>query len=74
MNTSTSIQIFINGNGYQLPDPCTIADALNIVMTNYQDQCFALALNQTFVAKDAYVEATLKENDCIDIMQPIQGG
>ena len=74
MNTTNSIQIFINGNGYQLPNSCTIADALNVVMTNFQDQCFALALNQTFVAKDAYIDTQLKENDCLDIMKPIQGG
>lgn len=35
---------------------------------------FALAVNQCFVARSAWPKIQLNEEDCIDIVQPIQGG
>lgn len=35
---------------------------------------FALAVNQCFVARSAWSKIQLSEADCIDIVQPIQGG
>ena len=41
---------------------------------NYTREGFALALNGTFVAISTYESTTIRDNDSIEILAPVQGG
>jgi sulfur carrier protein len=41
---------------------------------DYGDKTVATALNQAFVRKTARAEATLRDGDAVEILEPRQGG
>jgi sulfur carrier protein len=45
-----------------------------IVELDYRTEGFAVALNGTFVALKAYETTTIKANDSVEILSPVQGG
>ena len=45
-----------------------------IVELDYITEGFAVALNGTFVALRAYETTTIKANDSVEILSPVQGG
>jgi len=36
--------------------------------------CFAIVINQQFIARAHYAKTQLKQGDCIDVILPMQGG
>ena len=49
----------------------TVAD---LIAQNAPQKPFAVAVNTHFVAKGAYAETVLNENDKVDIVRPVVGG
>lgn len=43
-------------------------------LVNHKPQLFAVAVNQTFVAKEQYASTPLTEGAVIELFSPIQGG
>ncbi|NQY62104.1 MAG: sulfur carrier protein ThiS [Alteromonadaceae bacterium] len=82
------MKIKINGHTFELNSELTntltnelenkksiyLNDALSRYFNNQQQSTFALALNGEFVGKDDYCSTSIKANDSIDILFPIQGG
>lgn len=69
------MNIFINGQTFELAASSNIADALTLFLSEEQKQLsFAVALNQNFVAKGQYETVELTEQDSLDVLFPIQGG
>ncbi|MCH9739773.1 MAG: sulfur carrier protein ThiS [Epsilonproteobacteria bacterium] len=66
------IEIIVNGEKANIKDELNIRDMIKAL--DYQQEVFAIALNGTFVAIDAYETTTIKADDNIEILAPIQGG
>ena len=49
----------------------TVAD---LIAQTAPQKSFAVAVNTHFVAKGAYAETVLNENDKVDIVRPVVGG
>ena len=64
------MNIILNGEPAELHGK-TVADL--IAQTSPQKP-FAVAVNTGFVAKGAYTETVLNENDKVDIVRPVVGG
>lgn len=41
---------------------------------DYEQDCYAVALNHHFVPRSQYQTTLLKNNDVVDIIMPMQGG
>jgi len=67
------IQVSINNNQQTLEAGSTVLDALTILERN-DETMLGVALNQTFVPKTQWAETRLKDNDKMDILNPISGG
>lgn len=64
------MKLHINGLTTEF-DGATVADLLQ----QQQPQTpFAVAVNTVFVAKSAYADTLLHENDKVDIVRPVVGG
>ena len=71
------MQLFINGQPYNIANKFNqnIGQALTLYLDEDQlKRSFAVALNGDFVGKSDYETTTIKANDSIDILFPIQGG
>ena len=66
-----SISITYNGNKITLNNT-KLLEALTEL--NIKDDQFALAINETFVPKSDYTSITLKQNDSLELLTPMQGG
>jgi len=66
------IEIIVNGGRKQIPEKLNVKEALGAL--EYTGEGFALALNGTFVALNAYETTQIKDNDSIEILAPVQGG
>ena len=64
------MKIILNNEAITL-NGTTVADL--IAQTAPQNP-FAVAVNTYFVAKGAYAETVLNENDKVDIVRPVVGG
>ena len=64
------MNLSLNGETFEFKGQ-TIADL--IAQTALQKP-FAVAVNTGFVAKGAYAETVLNENDKVDIVRPVVGG
>jgi sulfur carrier protein len=64
-------QVLINDQPVTLQKGQTLADILDEYGTQ---EPFVVALNQTFVPRSCYAQQTLQNGDCIEVLQPIQGG
>lgn len=63
------ITVFINGQPYP-----TQSHRLSEVLAQHAQGCFAVAVNQQFIAQEDYVNVTLADRDHIEIVIPMQGG
>ncbi|HFC8535999.1 TPA: sulfur carrier protein ThiS [Neisseria bacilliformis] len=64
------MNIILNGEHAEL-NGRTIAD---LIAQTAPQKPFAVAVNTAFVAKSAYEQTVLNENDQIDIVRPVVGG
>jgi len=66
------IAIKVNGK------PVMVSEGLNLIeilkIQGYTCELVAIALNETFVARDEYINTLVKSNDSLDIVAPMQGG
>ncbi len=66
-----SSQVFINGD----PFPCTDSQNLQELLDQFgARQPYVVAVNMQLVPHTSYTEQAVKAGDCIDVLQPIQGG
>ena len=66
------INITINGESKKILSNISIADALK--HWNYQCEGIAVAVNLEFVPRSQYQQQYLNDQDCMDVVTPIQGG
>jgi sulfur carrier protein len=66
------IDIVVNGEKQTVTEDINIKEM--IVELDYRTEGFAVALNGTFVALKAYETTTIKANDSVEILSPVQGG
>ena len=64
------MNIILNGEPAELRGK-TVADLIAQITP---EKPFAVAANTGFVAKGAYAETVLNENDKVDIVRPVVGG
>lgn len=64
------MNIILNGEPAELHGK-TVAD---LIAQTAPKKPFAVAVNTGFVAKSAYAETVLNENDKVDIVRPVVGG
>ena len=64
------MNIILNGEPAELHGK-TVAD---LIAQTTPQKPFAVAVNTGFVAKGAYAETVLNENDKVDIVRPVVGG
>ena len=64
------MKFILNGEHAEL-NGRTVAD---LIAQTAPQKPFAVAVNTAFVAKSAYAETVLNENDKIDIVRPVVGG
>ncbi|MBF1293589.1 MULTISPECIES: sulfur carrier protein ThiS [Neisseria] len=64
------MNIILNGEPAELHGK-TVAD---LIAQTAPKKPFAVAVNTGFVAKGAYAETVLNENDKVDIVRPVVGG
>ena len=64
------MNIILNGEPAELHGK-TVAD---LIAQTAPKKPFAVAVNTGFVAKGAYAETILNENDKVDIVRPVVGG
>ena len=65
--------VSVNSEQKQIDTPCSIAQAL--MLWQYRGGAkVAVAVNGEFVPRSEYDRYLLSDNDCIDIVAPIQGG
>ena len=65
------MKIRVNGETREV-EAATLAALL--AELDYGEGPYATALNREFVRKDARAETRLKEDDCVEIVTPKQGG
>ena len=66
------IRVSVNGEIKEIEKDLNITQLIKAL--EYKTKGFAVAVNTTFVAIDAYESTLIKENDEIDILAPVQGG
>jgi len=66
------ITLSVNGESRQVNQDCLLSHALE--QWEYSGEMIAVAINGEFVPRGQYQTCRLAENDCIDIVAPIQGG
>ena len=66
------IKISVNGEIKEINTNLNVNELIDEL--GYTAKGFAVAVNTTFVAIDAYESTLINENDQIDILAPVQGG
>ncbi|HQR73501.1 MAG TPA: sulfur carrier protein ThiS [Sulfurovum sp.] len=66
------IEIIVNGERKMIPEGLSVKEAIGAL--EYKTEGFALALNGTFVAINAYESTFIQANDRLEILSPVQGG
>ncbi|WP_295861147.1 sulfur carrier protein ThiS [uncultured Neisseria sp.] len=64
------MNLSLNGEAFEFKGQ-TISD---LIAQTAPQKPFAVAVNTHFVAKGAYAETVLNENDKVDIVRPVVGG
>ena len=67
------IQVSINNSLETLDEHCTLLKALE-VLGYKKTGMLGIAVNQTFIPKDQWDQTELKDNDQLDILNPVSGG
>jgi len=66
------IEVIVNGIRTEVSAEMNVNEIIKEL--NYTQKGFALALNGTFVAIATYESTTIRDNDSIEILAPVQGG
>lgn len=66
------LTVILNDNPLTLPQKMSLQELLQHL--KIENSAFAVAINRTFVAKLEYATTFLNEQDCIEIVAPMQGG
>lgn len=66
------ITIKLNNELIQIEKNCSLQTLLT--QKGYQENCYAIALNQQFIPRAHHPQTQLTKNDIIDIILPMQGG
>jgi len=66
------IRVSLNNDTVELPDACTIAQALH--QHGYDCDRHAVAVNTSFVPRSQHNEYVLSAGDRVDVLAPVQGG
>ena len=66
------ISIFLNGQEQQIDNDVVLSDAT--INWGYEQQAYAIAINESFILRGEYNQSTLSDGDKIEIVSPIQGG
>ena len=66
------IEVIVNGTRTEVSSEMNVNEIIKEL--NYTQKGFALALNGTFVAISTYENTTIRDNDSIEILAPVQGG
>ena len=64
--------VSVNNQRQSLPQPCSVSEALGLL--GYQGAKIAVAVNSIFVPRSEYASYQLCDDDCIDVLIPVQGG
>jgi sulfur carrier protein len=67
-----TIRISLNNDVVELPDACTIAQALQ--QQGYSCDRHAVAVNTSFVPRSQHGDFVLSAGDRVDVLAPVQGG
>ncbi len=68
----TVISVRINDEMTTLPCGLSLSELLT--QLDYQQQNFAIALNESFVPRSQYPTTIIQADDTIEIVAPMQGG
>ena len=66
------MKLKINGEIREVSEARTVQDLLSAL--GYEGRTVAVALNGNFVARTAFAETTVSEDDELEIVSPIAGG
>jgi len=67
------IKVSVNNAVKKLEEGTSVLQALEVL--GYEGSAMlGVAVNQTFVSKDNWSQTELKENDKVDILNPVSGG
>ena len=66
------IEVIVNGIRTEVSAEMNVNEIIKEL--NYTQKGFALALNGTIVAIATYESTTIRDNDSIEILAPVQGG
>ena len=66
------IEVIVNGIRTEISQEMNVKEVIKELQ--YRKKGFALALNGTFVAIRSYESTVIRDNDCIEILAPVQGG
>ena len=66
------IEVIVNGIRTEISAEMNVKEVIKEL--HYTKQGFSLALNGTFVAISTYETTTIRDNDSIEILAPVQGG
>lgn len=66
------ITIYVNDKPLTINDEIYLQDFLN--QEDYTSLLFAIAVNKKLIGRQFYSALLLKNNDCIDVITPMQGG
>ncbi|MDF3054594.1 MAG: sulfur carrier protein ThiS [Gammaproteobacteria bacterium] len=64
--------ILFNNVSLSMERELTLAELL--VQQGYEENGFAVAVNQTFVPRSTYASVCIREGDKVDVIVPMQGG
>lgn len=65
------MNLLINQQTHQLPEPATVADAIAAIAARPP---YAVAVNTVFVPRTHYAATPLHEGDRVEIISPVTGG
>ena len=66
------MQVLANGEPHELENALTLAELL--LRLGYRQQHIAVAVNRTFVPRQAHDTHPIREGDEVEIVAPMQGG
>ncbi len=68
------MMILLNSQPTAIPENCDLLTLLEATFSACFSTFCAVAVNRRFVARARYSQTTLRENDQVDIVVPMQGG
>ena len=66
------MQISLNGKDFELNEPCSVADLLEVL--GLRERRVAVELNQEIVPRSQHERTRLRAGDCVEVVHAIGGG